>query len=438
MPLLEATGAPKIITPVGEEIELPYPTSSSFMQGAYGDESEVTNDIDSYKSVVGNRRLRVKFNFGYRYIDADTAAKIVRVFEQFDSFDFIPRRVSGSDPATAVERQFRVRFTSDMPFIVHPDGHMVFDQISLESTEEDPGTGIIVPGGTFYFITQDENAGGSGYAAGEVIEANSLYRRSTDGSIAKLVDFGAATPTAIELSQTRGLIIVGLSGGAINTYDLLGNYIDTLVNIGQDVDTLAIVDSGEFEGSVFYLTGNSSSRTLHRVSISGGTALPLHTGSGNHPVLSIDETDSRIFLSGSAPGDAVFSLDYNGANKLLHFNNIATNTRSLVMVRPESNNTRLYFWEGVTGGSWYSIPYPGTHVNGDEVLHGGANISDGWYDKENDRIVGGNGLALVYHAPNDGGTIIEMPILYQNNLLTRSDFGAYEVNGSRVWQSLSE
>lgn len=429
MPLLEPTGKPKIVTDAGQTINLPYPDTSNFMQGDYQDESIVTSSNVYVENIVGERKLREVFNFGYRYIDVPTAAAIVDVFESFPTFTFIPRSVGPGDNPNLIERSFRVRVTSEMPFAINPLGHMAMD-ITLEALSDNEGE-IFLGSGTVFAHVTAANSGGSGAAAGTVADGPGIYRRLATGAWQKVVDPGALTIASFDLFEDRGKIVVAYTNYQIWTYDYDGSDGQLIYTIGGStigVGEICVMRNSELFKNKVYVrhgTGPSAWSVIELDLVTATTATYGGSGSFSFPKHIAADAGKMYYTIGST----LAILAYHNAGTLgaaiglvsNGYAGISQNSRGLIHVAD-----RVYFAE-YNGFNWSSIGDTAPQLSSNVVNHainGGINHV---YDPINNWVwKSGNGV--VHTSGITTTNAIEMPLLVGASLLTTAEFGSMPVN----------
>lgn len=293
MPLLDATGPPKIITPAGEEIILPLPHSSSFMKGDYLNETGYVQNVNRVTRGAGAKQIRPVFRFGYDILDASIAADLVRVFEEYPLFTFIPRTVSASDPATAAERSFSCRFTSDVPFVMPLKGNYSID-ISLEAQQG--SASLIVGSGTVYY---SQIGGADGIGAGKIGVHAVNNGLPVDGDFAEVFDFEsvfAVQPRLLAIdyenqrlivsSQTK-LYYVDLDGGGSGL--IWAGDSRNIVGVGVDVAY----------GKILVCTGQTIINfddTVYTMNLDGSQVTPLIQSVGEPVFFDIDVRTQDLIL----------------------------------------------------------------------------------------------------------------------------------------------
>ena len=426
MPLLEPTGPPRIVLDSGAIIDLPYPDSANFMKGEYIDQSDFSLSTGKDRRLVDERLLRPQFTFGYQALNTTSAADLISTFENDLTFLFLPRTLAAGDPVTAVERAYRCRIISDMPFSVDAKTGFVAMDLVFESVNQELGTGVAGVAGTVYFTTNSQNVGAGSFAAGSVIEANHLYQRNPDGVLIDLVDFGGLIPTAFAISQSSGLLIVGFQTGEIQTFSLDGTFVAQLVDIGAEVVGLITFNSGAFTNQVFYVDPVSGSdRDVFRIPITGGTPTFVFNQTSFRPHLAPWVSRSRFLTIHNATGIGVQSHLGNGTNNEVHYS--PSNTTGDGVLHDPARS--LIFFKNAS--AWRSVPDVGTTTSA--ASYGTNTLTHHWLDIARDRVYGRD-TNLQYMQSPVLVDLIEESFLISGVQVTSADFGNYGVRDARVWQ----
>ena len=275
----QTTGPPRIIDANGIQIDLRYPDFNRWMQASYVNESRFS--VMASRVTVLNQSLRMRpvFRFGYSSLDIVTAKALISGLRNSDFVTLIPRTRAASDPATAVERSFRCRLLSNVPFSKKLNRPYT---IEMEFISADAvGSGVVVPRGTIYAAVISGNAGGPGAAAQTVYSDNSIAAINTDGTVQTIVEL-QGQPKTFTISQAQRKIFVLLTNGDVWRYDLAGGNEAFLANVVNGVD-LGVFETGNWATSLFASADNPSAGDdfLYRYDMDGENQQWINSGSVN-------------------------------------------------------------------------------------------------------------------------------------------------------------
>jgi hypothetical protein len=273
----DTTGPPRIIDGNGIIIDLRYPDFNRAMRATYNNESRYSTMFNRVTVLNQALRMRPSFEFGYATLDNATAKLLIDGLRNSEFVTLIPRTRAASDSSTAVQRSFKCRVTSNIPF-TKPLTRPFSIEIEMVSTEA-VGSGVVVPRGTIYVAVTSGNAGGSGGAAQTIYKDNSIAAVNLDGSVQTIAEL-QGTPKTFVISQTHRKIFVLLTDGTIWRYGLTGGDETFIADVGDGID-LAVFETGNWAPYLFVSVDNPNSGDdfIYRYDMNGENQLWINNSS---------------------------------------------------------------------------------------------------------------------------------------------------------------